>query len=160
MADTDDIEGGGGAGLAPGSGGNVLSPRSGGGGYSLPPGSGGSGSGGGLYDSTGKARGRTYRGRGGYSSLLVGATGGMSDGALQKSLALLTATVVLGALAFPLQTRILWLVYGAVVFGALVSMWLSKNVLSCDDGTPEMRGVVRLVLRCACLLLIFILSHL
>lgn len=50
--------------------------------------------------------------------------------------------LVLGAAIFPLQMRILWLVYGAVVFGAVVSMWLSKNVLSCDEGTKEMRAVV------------------
>jgi len=143
MADMSyDVEGGGEGGAA--------------GGYGAPPNSGESGnfnsgnmypmpmsvsSGGGLsaYDS-GKAKRRSYN-RHGYQSLLVKATSGMSSDMLQKCIGLLGVAIVLGAFILPLQMRILWLVYGAVVFGAMVSMWLSKNVLSCDDGTPEMRAV-------------------
>lgn len=154
MADTDDLEGGSGGGMssAGGYGGSVglaptsgsyssgsSPPGSGGGLYNMPPGSGGGG--GTVYDSTGKGKRRSYGRRGGYQSLLVGAAGSMSDGLFQKCIGLLAGGIVLGSMMFPLQMRIMWLVYGAVVFGALVSMWLSKNVLSCDDGTPEMRAV-------------------
>lgn len=161
MADVDDIEGGGGSMMGGGGGGGVgpggAAPRYGG----TPPTSTGSSSAGsgygladappggpvsGLYDSTGKSRRRHCGAAGGlYQSLLTaGAAGGnaMSDSLLQKSIVGLAVMVMIGALMFPLQMRIMWLVYGAVAFGALVSMWLSKNVLSCDDGTAEMRAVV------------------
>lgn len=36
---------------------------------------------------------------------------------------------------------ILLLVYSSCCFGAIASLWLSRSVLSCDDGTPEMRAV-------------------
>jgi len=36
---------------------------------------------------------------------------------------------------------ILCVVYAACVFGAIASLWLSRNVLSCDEGTAEMRAV-------------------
>lgn len=136
MADYDeDLEGGSGSGTtqrAPNSG-SGLQPME----VGLSGGSGGTAS---TFDSTGKAKRRTYHQ--GYQSLLVGAAGSMSNDLLQKVLGLLVIVVLAGAMVFPLQMKILWLVYGAVVFGAVVSMWLSKNVLSCDDGTPEMRAGV------------------
>ena len=134
-----DVEGGGNAGYgsSPDSGSFGSENSSG---YPMPPNSSGSGGGGGglSYDS-GKAKRRAYHG---YQSLLMGAAGSMSNSLLQKCIALLAAGIIIGAMMLPLQMRILWVVYGAVVFGAMVSMWLSKNVLSCDDGTPEMRAVV------------------
>eukprot|EP00579_Thalassiosira_antarctica_P001340 CAMPEP_0201869838 /NCGR_PEP_ID=MMETSP0902-20130614/3202_1 /ASSEMBLY_ACC=CAM_ASM_000551 /TAXON_ID=420261 /ORGANISM="Thalassiosira antarctica, Strain CCMP982" /LENGTH=850 /DNA_ID=CAMNT_0048395393 /DNA_START=72 /DNA_END=2624 /DNA_ORIENTATION=- len=148
MADIGDLEGGGSTtnygGSAPNSG-NYSSGNSGNSfsfnnsASSLDP-PGGGGGGGSLYDSTGKAKRRTYN-RHGYQSLLSGVADSMSNLLLQKCIGVLVVVVVIGAMVFPLQMRILWLVYGAVVFGALVSMWLSKNVLSCDEGTPEMRAV-------------------
>lgn len=36
---------------------------------------------------------------------------------------------------------ILVLVFSSCCFGAIASLWLSQSVLSCDDGTPEMRQV-------------------
>lgn len=89
-----------------------------------------------LYDS-----GKAKRRGGGYSSLLAGSAVGMSNALLQRCMGLLVGAVVIGVVVLPLQMKIMWLVYGAVAFGALVSVWLSKNVLSCDDGTPEMRAV-------------------
>lgn len=145
MADMNDLEGGGvyGGGSAPNSGNlNVSSGNNRG--LEAPGGYDDYG-----YDS-GKASKRTYHRRGGYQSLLVGAAGSMSNAMLQKCIAVLGAVILLGAFALPLQMKILWLVYGAVVFGAMVSMWLSKNVLSCDDGTKEMRAVVRVACRCEC----------
>lgn len=151
MADVDDIEGGGGyRPTPPGSGNNSVGnfnsasssmDVSGSGServglinnpYPMP------------YDSTGKAKQRRVYHCHGYQSFLVGAAGSMSDSLLQKCIALLVGVVVIGVMVFPLQMRVIWLVYGAVTFGAMVSMWLSKNVLSCDDGTKEMRAVVRL----------------
>ena len=137
MADVDDLEGGSGygGGSAPSSGSHLglAAPSSGGGGssglYPMP------------YDSGKSTKRRSYRH--GYQSLLTGATSGMSDAMLQKCVGVLAAAIIVGAVILPLRMRILWLVYGAVVFGAAVSMWLSKNVLSCDDGTQEMRAVVR-----------------
>ena len=41
----------------------------------------------------------------------------------------------------PIEWSILTLVYAACVFGAIASLWLSRSVLNCDDGTPEMRNV-------------------
>jgi hypothetical protein len=40
-----------------------------------------------------------------------------------------------------LEWRILWLVYTACAFGALASLWLARDVLLRDNGTPEMREV-------------------
>jgi len=45
------------------------------------------------------------------------------------------------SLFFPLTGRILILVYTCAALGLLGSLWLSRTVLSCDDGTPEMRAV-------------------
>ena len=41
----------------------------------------------------------------------------------------------------PMELSILALVLGSCCFGVLCSLWLSQAVLSCDDGTPEMRAV-------------------
>lgn len=149
-------------GLAPTSGsynsssGNNSGYGGGGGGhYSMPPtsgsssgglGLGGGGGGGGHYDSTGKGKGRSFSNRhhglgGGGGGLLANVAGSMSNSLFQKCMGVLFGVIVIGAMILPLQMRILWFVYGAVVFGSLVSMWLSKNVLSCDDGTAEMRAV-------------------
>jgi len=40
-----------------------------------------------------------------------------------------------------MEWSILSLVFGACCFGTLASLWLSRAVLDCDDGTPEMRLV-------------------
>jgi inorganic pyrophosphatase len=40
-----------------------------------------------------------------------------------------------------IEWSILTLVYAACCFGMIASLWLSHSVLSCDDGTPEMRSV-------------------
>lgn len=141
MADMNDLEGGGG-GSAPTYSGNTP-PTSGSGSsyglnnrdsvsYAPPP----------VYDS-GKspASKRRVINRHGYQSLLLNAGDVMSNDMLKKSIGVLVAVIIVGAFVLPTNMKVLWLVYGAVVFGAVVSMWLSKNVLSCDDGTPEMRAV-------------------
>lgn len=58
----------------------------------------------------------------------------------------LYAMVILGAslvlvCILPLTFKILTVVYTAIALGALISLWLSRSVLSCDDGTNEMRAV-------------------
>eukprot|EP00591_Stephanopyxis_turris_P008500 CAMPEP_0195517064 /NCGR_PEP_ID=MMETSP0794_2-20130614/9541_1 /TAXON_ID=515487 /ORGANISM="Stephanopyxis turris, Strain CCMP 815" /LENGTH=836 /DNA_ID=CAMNT_0040645807 /DNA_START=216 /DNA_END=2726 /DNA_ORIENTATION=+ len=40
-----------------------------------------------------------------------------------------------------LEWQILALVYAAVAFGVIASLWLSQSVLQCDDGAAEMRAV-------------------
>ena len=165
MADLDDLESGGvasgvgGAGMTPLMGGEDRSSLGGNGGVKMvglgvSPKYGGaktmsnpmemaSASGKMHYDS-GKAKKRRCNNRHSCRSLLMDTamTGGMSTSSLQMYPGLLVLVVIAGAMALPLQMRILWLVYGAVVFGAMASLWLCGNVLSCDDGTPEMRAVV------------------
>jgi hypothetical protein len=41
----------------------------------------------------------------------------------------------------PIHWCILTLVSSSCVFGIIASLWLSRSVLTCDDGTPEMRMV-------------------
>lgn len=41
----------------------------------------------------------------------------------------------------PIEWSILFLVMASCCFGAIASLWLSRSVLQCDDGTPEMRAV-------------------
>lgn len=41
----------------------------------------------------------------------------------------------------PVEWSILSIVFGACSFGAIASLWLSRSVLQCDDGTAEMRAV-------------------
>lgn len=55
-------------------------------------------------------------------------------------LILIVATILLSFL-LPLALKIFLLVYAAIVFGILGSLYLSKSVLECDDGTEEMRQV-------------------
>lgn len=138
MADHGDLEGGGaagyGGGSAPNSGGSFgASPGGNGKGFHSAP----------SFDAPGGAVSALYdsdkaKRRGGAYPRL---TGGAGQSLLPQLMFLLVGVVVVGAAVFPLRMKILWLVYGAVAFGALVSLWLSNNVLSCDDGTPEMRAV-------------------
>lgn len=56
------------------------------------------------------------------------------------------ALVLLGATVFvapflAIQWCILLLVFSSCAFGGIASMWLSRVVLQCDDGTAEMRAV-------------------
>ena len=58
----------------------------------------------------------------------------------------LYALVLVVGIAFlcpilPIELSILTLVFGSCAFGVIASMWLSRAVLQCDDGTPEMRAV-------------------
>jgi hypothetical protein len=41
----------------------------------------------------------------------------------------------------PIEYSILTLVYASCGFGSIASLWLAQRVLSCDNGTPEMRAV-------------------
>jgi inorganic pyrophosphatase len=41
----------------------------------------------------------------------------------------------------PIHWAILLLVFSSCSFGLIASLWLSRAVLQCDDGTPEMRAV-------------------
>jgi Inorganic H+ pyrophosphatase len=53
--------------------------------------------------------------------------------------------VVLGTLCIcpfvSIQWAILTLVYASCIFGCVATLWLSRSVLQCDDGTAEMRAV-------------------
>jgi inorganic pyrophosphatase len=54
------------------------------------------------------------------------------------------ALIILIALLCPfllIEYCILVLVFASCCFGAIASMWLAHSVLSCDDGTAEMRAV-------------------
>lgn len=50
-------------------------------------------------------------------------------------------TLLLVMLLPSIELSLLTLVYGAVLFGILVSLWLARVVLQCDEGTMEMRNV-------------------
>ena len=54
---------------------------------------------------------------------------------------ILLATTVLVAPFLAIQWCILFLVFASCVFGGIASMWLSRVVMQCDDGTAEMRAV-------------------
>lgn len=54
---------------------------------------------------------------------------------------LLLAVILVSLYILPVSMGILVLVFGSCVFGALATLWLGRAVLSCDDGTPEMRAV-------------------
>ena len=56
------------------------------------------------------------------------------------ALLLLVATLIVAPL-LPIQWCILVLVFSSCTFGGIASMWLSRVVLQCDDGTAEMRAV-------------------
>jgi Inorganic pyrophosphatase len=55
-------------------------------------------------------------------------------------LILIVATILLSFL-LPLALKIFLLIYAAIAFGIIGSLYLSKSVLECDDGTEEMRQV-------------------
>lgn len=63
-----------------------------------------------------------------------------SDSLRTYALVLLGATFVLYLLSSTTWS-ILLLVTSACCFGAIASLWLSRSVMSCDDGTAEMRAV-------------------
>lgn len=69
----------------------------------------------------------------------------MPRGALNDSLKtyvfILVGVVFVFSFILPLEYKILMMVFGSCGFGAIASVWLSHDVLSCDDGTPEMRAV-------------------
>ena len=69
------------------------------------------------------------------------ASGAASEGTLRYAALALLVTAVLLCPFLPITWSILWLVTTSCAFGALASLWLSKAVLQCDDGTPEMRAV-------------------
>lgn len=86
-------------------------------------------------------------GGGGFNlNLGVGATlKSFSTGTSLDSIRLWGAIVILSTLSLcfvvSLHWAILILVYAACIFGCFATLWLSNSVLSCDDGTPEMREV-------------------
>jgi H(+)-translocating pyrophosphatase len=64
-----------------------------------------------------------------------------SPDALRMYALILLAVTMLFFFALPIEWAILSLVFGSCGFGAIASLWLSRAVLQCDDGTPEMRAV-------------------
>jgi H(+)-translocating pyrophosphatase len=62
-----------------------------------------------------------------------------------NSVRLYGAVIILGMLFLcpflAIHWAILTLVYASCVFGVFATLWLSKAVLQCDDGTAEMRAV-------------------
>jgi hypothetical protein len=64
-----------------------------------------------------------------------------SPGMLQLFAVVLAVGTFVTAPMLPIQWCILLLVFSSCAFGGIVSMWLSRAVLACDDGTAEMRAV-------------------
>lgn len=64
-----------------------------------------------------------------------------SSSSLKQYGAILLIAVICLSFVLPLDWKILMLVYAAVCFGGIASLWLAKSVLQCDDGTAEMRQV-------------------
>jgi hypothetical protein len=58
----------------------------------------------------------------------------------RSALVLLTATLLVAPF-LAIQWCILLLVFASCAFGGIASIWLSRVVLQCDDGTAEMRAV-------------------
>ena len=54
---------------------------------------------------------------------------------------ILAVTTCIVAPFLPIEWCILALVYSSCSFGVIASLWLSRTVLQCDDGTAEMRQV-------------------
>lgn len=54
---------------------------------------------------------------------------------------ILVAVTCVATPFLPIEWCILALVYSSCSFGVIASLWLSRSVLQCDDGTAEMRGV-------------------
>lgn len=75
------------------------------------------------------------------SSLFQFSSSLSSEDSLKKYVGILFAVIFIFSMILSLEYRILLLVFGSCGFGAIASLWLSQNVLSCDDGTPEMRSV-------------------
>lgn len=57
-----------------------------------------------------------------------------------SAVALIVATAILCPF-LPIEYAILTLVYASCGFGTIASLWLAQRVLSCDNGTAEMRAV-------------------
>lgn len=66
---------------------------------------------------------------------------GHQSSTLLRCVAALIIVICITCPFLPLTGRLLFLVAGAVVYGAIASLWLSSSVLKCDDGTKEMRAV-------------------
>jgi H(+)-translocating pyrophosphatase len=66
---------------------------------------------------------------------------GTSNGALQYAAGILLIGTGLIFPFLPIQWAILILVFSSCIFGGIASLWLSRAVLQCDVGTPEMRAV-------------------
>lgn len=64
-----------------------------------------------------------------------------SPAALKLYALVLLVGVVVVCPFLPIEWCILTLVYASCAFGAIASLWLSRSVLECDDGTAEMRAV-------------------
>eukprot|EP00557_Chaetoceros_sp_GSL56_P002987 CAMPEP_0176489578 /NCGR_PEP_ID=MMETSP0200_2-20121128/7369_1 /TAXON_ID=947934 /ORGANISM="Chaetoceros sp., Strain GSL56" /LENGTH=857 /DNA_ID=CAMNT_0017886741 /DNA_START=38 /DNA_END=2607 /DNA_ORIENTATION=- len=60
---------------------------------------------------------------------------------MKSGLLILIATTIVLSLLLPLGPKIFLFIYSAIAFGVLGSLYLSKSVLECDDGTEEMRQV-------------------
>lgn len=64
-----------------------------------------------------------------------------SPDSLKYAVAGLLAITVITFLLLPAAWAILLLVASSCIYGSIASLWLSRAVLSQDDGTPEMRAV-------------------
>ena len=64
-----------------------------------------------------------------------------STGSLGLYVLIVLGVTLILAPFLPLQWRILLFVFGSCAFGGIASIWLSRVVLQCDDGTAEMRAV-------------------
>ena len=65
----------------------------------------------------------------------------LSTQVLQSSTLLLFALVFIAVFVLPLTMKMFFVIYAAIAFGIIGSLYLSKSVLECDDGTEEMRQV-------------------
>ena len=64
-----------------------------------------------------------------------------SPGSLRNYAILLMVITGIVCPFLPIEWSVLFLVMASCCFGAIASLWLSRSVLQCDDGTPEMRAV-------------------
>eukprot|EP00559_Dactyliosolen_fragilissimus_P002560 CAMPEP_0184867084 /NCGR_PEP_ID=MMETSP0580-20130426/25035_1 /TAXON_ID=1118495 /ORGANISM="Dactyliosolen fragilissimus" /LENGTH=870 /DNA_ID=CAMNT_0027367131 /DNA_START=339 /DNA_END=2951 /DNA_ORIENTATION=+ len=64
-----------------------------------------------------------------------------STSSMQLYGAILLGISIILFFVLPLTWSILSIIFSAVIFGILMSLWLSRAVLQCDDGTAEMRAV-------------------
>jgi hypothetical protein len=147
MADIGDLEGGGGiapALLAPPSGSSPFLTREG-----LGVGSGRVSSGNmpsqmdiGSYDAGYSSKGKAPRIKSQKPNVVSHAylTRNSPDSLRYVAVVLFLITACIFPL-LPVAWSILLLVASSCCFGAIASLWLSRAVLQCDDGTPEMRAV-------------------